>query len=147
VTYKDWDPRPLNPRKPKGNRVKATIMKKKILIAEDDKPLRNLLKLSFDSEYEVWEAKDGEEALGLCQSVKPDMILVDGMIPKVDGKGVCSQIRSSYEFGDPKIIITTGTVLDTEETWRKAYQIDGYFEKPYEIAELKEKIKELFGEN
>ena len=71
-------------------------MDKKILVVDDEKPIVEILKLNLQKEnYEVYEAYDGEEALLKAKTVQPDLILLDVMLPKMDGFTVCRKIRET----------------------------------------------------
>ena len=68
-------------------------MEKKILVVDDERPIVDILKINLQKEnYTVFEAYDGEEALSKAQAIDPDLILLDVMLPKLDGFSVCKKI-------------------------------------------------------
>lgn len=103
----------------------------KILIVEDEPPIQSILKeLLIDAGYEVVTASDGVEALELFQRDKYDLVLLDIMMPRLDGYGVCKAIRETG--GTPVIMLTA---LDEEEAQVKAFELqaDDYITKPFSV--------------
>jgi len=103
----------------------------KILIVEDEPPIQSILKeLLIDAGYEVVTASDGVEALELFQRDKYDLVLLDIMMPRLDGYGVCKAIR---ETGGTPIVMLTA--LDEEEAQVKAFELqaDDYITKPFSV--------------
>lgn len=106
-------------------------MPKKILIIEDELPIQSVLKeLLIDAGYEVVTANDGVEGISAYHSGKFDLVLLDIMMPKLDGYRVCKMIRQ--ESATPVIMLTA---LDEEEAQIKAYemQADDYITKPFSV--------------
>ncbi len=80
-------------------------MAKKILVVDDEKPISDIVKFNLTKEgYEVYTAYDGQEALDQVEEVVPDLILLDLMLPKVDGLEVARQVRKSHDM--PIIMVT-----------------------------------------
>ena len=78
---------------------------KKILVVDDEKPISDIVKFNLSKEgYEVYTAYDGEEAIEQAEEVVPDLILLDLMLPKIDGLEVCRQIRKKHDM--PIIMVT-----------------------------------------
>ena len=119
--------------------------KKKILIVDDDHAMVSTLKriLQVKSNYIIEVAYDGFSAGAKFNAFKPDVILLDIKMPKMDGFEVCSMIRKDPKNKDTKIIIISGHV-DEGET-KKMFELgaDAFFPKPFESKELKEKIENL----
>lgn len=111
----------------------------KILIAEDEKDLRQLLYDQLTGEgYKVVEAEDGRKALELFGSEKPDMAILDIMMPKMDGLSVLSKIRESSEM--PVILLTArGDEIDKVSGLRLG--ADDYLVKPWGMNELLARIE------
>lgn len=106
-------------------------MRETILVIEDDSGIRNVLVELFSSAgFTVYSAGDGVEALQIFHKQKCDLVLLDIMMPRLDGYGVCEVIRSE---GNVPIIMLTA--LDEEDAQIKAYemQIDDYITKPFSI--------------
>ena len=81
------------------------MMAKKILVVDDEKPISDIVKFNLDKEgYDVVTAYDGEEALKKVESESPDLILLDLMLPKIDGLEVARQIRKEHDT--PIIMLT-----------------------------------------
>ena len=111
----------------------------KILIVDDDKNICELLRLYMENEgYEVELAYDGEEAVRAFRNFSPDMILLDIMLPKMDGWQVCNEIRKWSEV--PIIMITA-----KGETFDKVLGLelgaDDYIVKPFETKEVQARVK------
>lgn len=106
-------------------------MPKRILIIEDELPIQSVLKeLLLDAGYEVVTANDGVEGIAAFHSEKIDLVLLDIMMPNLDGYSVCKRIRQ--ESAIPVIMLTA---LDEEEAQIKAYemQADDYITKPFSL--------------
>ena len=106
-------------------------MGKRVLIIEDEREIQDILKeLLTDAGYEATAASDGLEGITLFQKQKFDLILVDIMMPKIDGYGVCEIIRK--ESSIPIIMLTA---LDEEEAQVKAFElkVDDYITKPFSV--------------
>ena len=117
-------------------------MSKKILIVEDDGNIRELLRLYLEREgYEITEAANGEEGVELWRKINPDMILLDVMMPIVDGWQVCKIIRKESKV--PIIIMTA-----KGETFDKVNGLemgaDDYIVKPLEMREVIARVRAIF---
>lgn len=118
-------------------------MSEKILIVDDEKNIRDLLKFNLENEgYKTLEAKDGKEAL---EKVKEniDLVILDLMLPEVDGLNVCKQIRSDKEIGDLPIIMLTAKGEDIDRIIGLELGADDYITKPFNPRELMARIKAL----
>jgi DNA-binding response OmpR family regulator len=122
--------------------------KKKILVVEDDNSLRDILVDSLSiSSYQVLQAADGEEAVNSVLENKPDLVLLDLLLPKMDGFKVLEKIRHDK---DPKVSATKVIVLSNlwsnKDILRaQALQIDEYYVKANtNLPEVFEKIKKIF---
>lgn len=117
---------------------------KKILIAEDEDVLLNVLKDRFEAEgWEVSTAKDGEETVVSINKFKPNLVLLDLLMPKKDGFEVLKEIRSNPEFKDLPIIIVLSN-LGSDEDIKKAMALgaNDYFVKTqHPMSEIVEKVK------
>ncbi len=114
----------------------------RILLIEDEKKLSNNIKESLsDQGYAIDQAFDGEEGLYLAESESYDVIILDLMLPKMDGVSVCQQIRSKHS-DVPILMLTAKFQLDDKITGLDA-GADDYLTKPFEFAELKSRINAL----
>lgn len=115
---------------------------KKILIVEDEEDIQELLKFFLeDDDYQTMIASDGIEAIDTFHRFQPDMILLDIMIPKIDGYAVCELIRK-----ESKIPIIMITALSDETNQLKGFDllIDDYVTKPFSMPILLRKIQAIF---
>jgi len=113
----------------------------KVLVVEDDPDIRELLTLYFAAKgHEVATANDGQEALAQLQRVQPDLILLDVVLPKLDGWGVLTAVRAQSRI--PVILLTS---LDDTEDVIKGLSLgaDDYLCKPFEIRELEARIQSI----
>lgn len=114
--------------------------KKTILIVDDEEPIINLLEYNLEKEgYNLIEAKDGESGLNIAFEQKPDLILLDLMLPKVDGLTVCKKIRSS-SLNIPIIMISAKSE-EIDKILGLELGADDYITKPFSIRELVARVK------
>lgn len=116
-------------------------MAKKVLVVDDEKLIVKGIRFSLEQDgMEVTCAYDGEEALRLAQENKFDMILLDIMLPKMDGYEVCQAIR---EFSNMPIVMLTAKGDDMDKILGLEYGADDYITKPFNILEVKARIKAI----
>jgi len=113
--------------------------KKKILIVDDEKPIVDLLVYNLQREgYDTIEAYDGITAVDVALSERPDLILLDIMLPKQDGLTVCKKIKNSYNV---PILILTAKGEEIDKILGLELGADDYITKPFSIRELIARIK------
>ncbi len=113
----------------------------KILVVDDEKLIVKGIKFSLEQEgMEVDAAYDGEEALNLAKENNYSLILLDVMLPKIDGLEVCQLIR---EFSNVPIIMVTAKGEDMDKIMGLEFGADDYITKPFNILELKARIKAI----
>ena len=113
----------------------------KILIVDDEKLLVKGLKFNFEQDgYEVVTAMDGEEAVRLGRDKSLDIIILDLMLPKMDGLSACQKIRESSSV---PIIMLTAKSDDMDKIMGLEYGADDYMTKPFNILELKARVKAI----
>lgn len=116
-------------------------MSKRILVVDDEKLIVKGIRFSLEQDdMEVDCAYDGEEALALAKENQYDLILLDVMLPKIDGFQVCQYIR---EFSDVPIIMLTAKGDDMDKILGLEYGADDYITKPFNILEVKARIKAI----
>ena len=116
-------------------------MAKKVLVVDDEKLIVKGLRFSLEQDgMEVDCAYDGEEALEYARSKEYDMILLDAMLPKMDGFEVCQQIR---EFSNVPVVMLTAKGDDMDKILGLEYGADDYITKPFNILEIKARIKAI----
>ncbi|MEE1102200.1 MAG: response regulator transcription factor [Agathobacter sp.] len=116
-------------------------MAKKVLVVDDEKLIVKGIRFSLEQDsMEVDCAYDGEEAFNLAKQNHYDMILLDVMLPKMDGFEVCQAIR---EFSDVPIVMLTAKGDDMDKILGLEYGADDYITKPFNILEVKARIKAI----
>lgn len=110
-----------------------------VLIVEDEQAIIDILKFNFTKEgYRVLEAMDGEKGLNLALSENPDLILLDVMLPKMDGFEVCKKVR---EKSSVPIIMLTAREEEVDKVLGLELGADDYMTKPFSIRELSARVK------
>ena len=116
-------------------------MSKRVLVVDDEKLIVKGIRFSLELDgMEVDAAYDGEEALAMARENEYDIILLDLMLPKLDGLGVCQQIR---EFSNVPIVMLTAKGDDMDKILGLEYGADDYITKPFNILEVKARIKAI----
>jgi len=114
-------------------------MDKKILIVDDEKPIVDILKFNLEKEgYKTIEAYDGEQAVEMAFESNPDLIILDVMLPKMDGFSVCKKIRQKLTC---PIIMLTAKEEVVDKIIGLELGADDYMTKPFSIRELTARIK------
>ena len=113
----------------------------KILVVDDEALLVKGIRFNLKSEgYDVITGSNGQEAVEMAQKEQPDLIVLDVMMPVMDGLTACSKIR---EFSDVPIILLTAKVEDMDKLIGFDHGADDYLTKPFNIRELKARIRAL----
>ena len=113
----------------------------KILVVDDEELLIKGIRLNFKNEgYDVVCGYNGLDAVALAKSENPDLIILDVMMPKMDGLTACAQIR---EFSDVPIILLTAKTEDMDKLMGFEQGADDYLTKPFNILELKARVRAL----
>ena len=114
---------------------------KKILVVDDEVLLVKGIRFNLQNEgYDVITGSNGLEAVALAQNQSPDLILLDVMMPEMDGLTACSKIRG---FSDVPIILLTAKTEDMDKLMGFEHGADDYLTKPFNILELKARIRAL----
>ncbi len=114
-------------------------MKQRILIAEDEADIRNILKLYLESEgFEVVQACDGGQALRMAQQEMPDLILLDVMMPNMDGFAVTQALR---QYSQVPILILSARSQDADKILGLNLGADDYIAKPFNALEVVARVK------
>mgnify|MGYP002541756815 FL=1 len=114
-------------------------MQQLILIVEDEQPIVDILKFNLEkNDYRVIEALDGNEGLRLALSKNPDLVLLDVMLPGLDGFGVCRKIR---EKSNVPIIMLTARDEEVDKVLGLELGADDYMTKPFSVRELLARVK------
>jgi two-component system response regulator VicR len=114
-------------------------LKKKILVVDDEKPIADILKFNLEKEgYLVELAFDGQEAIEKTFIVSPDLILLDIMLPKMDGFAVCKKLRQEVQT---PIIMLTAKEEEVDKVLGLELGADDYITKPFGVRELLARVK------
>ena len=114
-------------------------MENKILVVDDEKPIVDILKINLEKNgYKVVVAYDGECAVNVANQEEPDLILLDVMLPKMDGFSVCKKIR---EKSSVPIIMLTARAEEVDKVLGLELGADDYMTKPFSLRELMARVK------
>lgn len=117
---------------------------KKLLIIEDDHSLASVVEYNFsNSGYDVFCARDGQDGINQARSIMPDIILLDLMIPVIDGIEVCRQLRAESTTRETPIIMVTAKSEEVDQLIGFSVGADDYVIKPFSVRVLMEKVKTL----
>lgn len=115
-----------------------------MLIVDDQADLRLLLRMTFaGSRFAVREAADGQSALAACEQEMPDIVLLDVMMPGLDGYEVCRRIKSDNRAAGTFVVLMTAGHQATEEARARAAGADLYVAKPFSPNELLQTVQSL----
>ena len=120
---------------------------KKILVV-DDSPMELKLMIAplLAQNYEVITATDGQEALEKGLTEKPDLIILDVVMPRMDGFQACRKMKASPELHNIPVIMLSSKTQKADEFWGKKQGADVYLTKPFEDAVLLEAVAQSLGE-
>jgi excisionase family DNA binding protein len=126
--------------------LNAQSGKRRLLIVDDDAEIVELMTdvLARDGRFEVRTASTGYDAGIMTQKFRPDLILLDYMLPDVNGNVVCKTIKQDPEFANTKIIIISGVINQTEIDDLMKAGAEAFVKKPFNITELIERIAAVF---
>ena len=118
---------------------------KRVLIVEDQADIRKLIRMTLEFEpYEIHEAADGSDGLRLAGEVKPDLILLDVMMPgEFDGLQVCARIRANVALKDTRVVLLTARGQNQDRDAGQEAGADEYLIKPFSPLQLIETIERL----
>lgn len=127
--------------------VPEVIKVNKILIVEDESSILELIKFNVKREsYDVFEARDGKEALEFLRENKVDLVILDLMLPKIDGIEICKYIRQIYGYSI-YVIMLTAKAEEIDKIVGLEVGADDYMTKPFSPRELMARIKAAFRRN
>lgn len=117
-------------------------MGRPILIVDDEADLIEAIKMRLETEgYEVVTALDGAEGLMKAKGDKPALILLDVMMPKLNGYQVCRELKSDAKCKDIPVVMLTARAQQTDKFWGREVGADDYITKPFEFGALLDIIK------
>ncbi len=119
-------------------------MNEKVLIVDDEQNILELLEYNLKKEgYEVLRAETGEAAVALLSKQRPDIVLLDQMLPGIDGLGVLKTIRSTDALTDMPVIMVTARAEEVDKIIGLELGADDYVSKPFSVRELCARVKAL----
>ncbi|MBU0503528.1 MAG: response regulator [Candidatus Omnitrophota bacterium] len=122
-------------------------MSKKILVVDDEQDIVSMLKMRLEaSGYEILTASDGNAAYNTAKAENPDLIILDLMLPGMDGYQVCRLLKFDQKYKQIPIIMLTAKGQQEDKDWGAKAGADFYMTKPFEAKELLNKIKEFIKE-
>jgi DNA-binding response OmpR family regulator len=118
----------------------------RILVVDDEADLVSVLRIGLEVEgFEVIEASDGEEGLRLARECKPALILLDLMLPKLDGYKVCRSLKFDERYRALPILILSARSGEQDRRLAHDMGADGFITKPYEMKDLIAKVRHKLG--
>lgn len=123
------------------------MSKKCILVIDDEQDMLYAIKLQLEAcHYKVLTAQDGQEGLNIARKEAPDLVILDLMLPKLDGYKVCRLLKFDKKYSAIPIIIFTARAQQGDEKLGYEVGANAYMTKPFDPKKLLGKIKELLGE-
>jgi DNA-binding response OmpR family regulator len=109
----------------------------RVLVVDDDRVIQQLLEVNLELEgYEVAKASNGEEAIALVRAFKPDLVLLDVMMPKLDGRETCRRIKSDPATAETPIIFLSARAQDMDVNSGLELGASAYITKPFDPVDL-----------
>lgn len=121
---------------------------KRILLVDDEVDIREEVKKKLVKEnYEVITASEGYEALNICKTKNPDLVILDVVIPHINGYEICERIKQDPETKNIPVLFVTGKELNSKGIIERCNTLGayGFIRKPCTITEMLAKIKEIIG--
>jgi len=118
------------------------MAKKKVVIVDDELYIRRLVSNALSRDYTVLEASDGEEALDIIHTWKPDLILMDVLMPNLDGYTACYEIKKDEAIRAIPVVMLTGIGHELNKKLAQEVGADGYITKPFGVQNLLDTVKQ-----
>src|SRR4051812_40192932 len=135
---------PMTATLPAPRKVAAPMAKPRVLLIEDERGLTDVLTYNLQREgFDVTVAHDGQEGLRKAQMQLPDLILLDLMLPNMDGLEVCREIRAGERTRNVPILMLTAKAEETDQVIGFRMGADDYVTKPFSVKVLLQRIKAL----
>jgi len=117
--------------------------KKKVLVVDDEPSIVSFLTKMLSNDYTVYKAKNGQEAVDSAKKLKPDLMIMDIMMPEMDGYTACSLIKSDPSTRGIPVIMLTGVGFDLNKEMALRLGANAYLTKPFSLIDLKKTIDSL----
>ena len=122
-------------------------MTKKILVVDDEKDITETISFMLKAEgYEVFVGNDGEEGLKLAKEIIPDLIILDVMMPKINGYKIARLLKYDNKYKQIPIVMVTARGQDSDKLLGEETGADEYITKPFEFEELLNTVNKFLGE-
>jgi len=115
-----------------------------VLICDDEPALRELIRISLDGPYQIVEADDGEESLEIARRLRPDVMILDMMMPRRSGLEVLTALRKEKEMSKTRIIVLTAQPAAREDAMREG--ADVVMVKPFEPEQISAAVEEVLAD-
>ena len=117
---------------------------KRILVADDDPVILRLIQVNLELEgYQVLTANNGEEAVATATSETPDLVILDIMMPRLDGYQTCERLKSEDATKDIPVVFLSAKAQQADIEKGKSYGVEEYLTKPFDPTELLEVVERL----
>ncbi len=121
--------------------------KKRILIIDDEAQMVQMVQMRLEAVgYEVIKAHDGQTGLEMAKQENPDLIILDVMMPKMDGYKVCGLLKADARYNKIPIIMFTARAQESDKELSEDVGANAYINKPLNAEDMMNKIKKLLGE-
>lgn len=118
-----------------------------MLVVDDDDDMRELMVMLLSVDYDVAAASDGKEGLELARRLRPDLVVLDLLMPRMHGFEVCHHIRADADLKSVKVLISSSKSYQHDQTTAvEETGADAYIVKPFDIAVFKARVAALLGE-
>ncbi|MHC9539998.1 MAG: response regulator transcription factor [Vulcanimicrobiota bacterium] len=118
------------------------VLQPRILVVDDDPDILKLIEFALADEQVLLSfASDGEEALALAKEIKPDLVLLDIQLPRIDGLSVCRMLRNNESGTHPVIIMLSSLSVEHDLVEGFKGGADDYISKPFSVGNLRSRIK------
>lgn len=118
---------------------------RKLLIADDESGIRSLVRMTLERDsYTILEASDGEEAIALAREFRPEVVLLDVMMPGLSGFDVCRALKGDPTTAEATVVLLTAKAQESDRAAGIAAGADDYFTKPFSPIALLRKIDQVY---
>lgn len=118
---------------------------KKILVVDDESSVRLTVVKMLEGDYSLIEASNGEEAVEIAEKQNPDLILLDLMMPQMDGYTACSKIKTNAATSSIPVVMLTAIGHELNKKFASEMGADGYITKPFDKQDLLDTVSRLIG--
>lgn len=127
-----------------GGRAATLPLVRKVVVVDDDDDMRELMAMLLKNRYDVTVAHDGVEGLDEIRKRRPDLVVLDLLMPRMHGFEVCQRVRADPELKDTKILISSSKSYQHDvRTAVEETGANGYIVKPFQVAEFNKRVDEM----